>query len=103
MGAPLKLPGILGALAESMGGFQYLATGSGIPVRTLRQWAHNQRATDAILAHTRLAPLCEALRVRPITYRAPGGEEVVSTPYGWITGNERWMGDPAELAHAVLP
>lgn len=106
MGRTLALPGILGALARSYeGGLQACALDLRVGERSLRQWAHNERAPGGIEAG-RIRDACEARGLQPILYELPGFTNtfVGSLPEGWVQftpggwkGRVRYVGDVSAL------
>lgn len=106
MGRSIALPGILGDLARSYpGGLNACAGDLRISARTLRQWAHNERAPGGIEA-ARIREACEARGIAPLLYEIPGFTNIFvgSTPEGWVQftpGTWKWrvryVGDVAAL------
>lgn len=81
----IKLPGILGAIAEKLG-VSALAKYVGTTPRTLYNWATNHSPTPAIPAMA-IAELCHQLNLKPMLFLQPGASErdcIASTPQGWI-------------------
>jgi hypothetical protein len=90
MGQPITMPGVWGALARAMGGVLALTTRTGIPERTIRAWARNERSMDALGA-SKIADLCDAMGVAPILYEDEKGNAIGCTPYdGWVVFPKGW-------------
>jgi len=104
-GRPITIPGLWGPLAARVGGVQALARVLGVPERSLRNWATNNRSMDAIVA-SKVADLLEGESL-PV-YSHPGlvTYHLASAPEGWIqwpklvggwSARSAWKGDPTEL------
>lgn len=81
----IKLPGILGAIAEQLG-VSTLAKHVGTTPRTLYNWATNHSPTPAIPAMA-ITDLCHQLNLKPMLFLQPGAGErdcIASTPQGWL-------------------
>ncbi len=64
MGRPVSLPGPLGDLARAVGGVAALGALLAVSPRTIRQWAHGERALrgPALLA---VVALCKKHKITP--------------------------------------
>ena len=84
MGAPIKLPGLLGRLSAEIG-VARLADSLAQPTRTLRHWAHNESCVPA-LAAAKIADLAARRGITPPLYTHPGlpTHYVASAPEGWV-------------------
>jgi hypothetical protein len=102
MGRPTKLPGIWGALAETLT-VSGLAEALDSNPRSINNWAHNVAAIPAVTSG-RLLDLCLDLDVPPIVYRNADRVLVGCTHEGWVTWGEggyarrtRYLGSVEDL------